>query len=541
MRLAVLCAFAMAASGRAEAYTYTPLETEMAWGLARLNGALFVVDCRNARLLRVDEARRVAKSMSTSFDGAASSPRGLCAVGSSLAYADGASRKIVFVDPREMRRVRDIPAPGPTPQGLAFDGEAIWCADLDADRLYWLDPSSGRVLAEFPTPSYTSRGMTFARGDEASRPKLWVLDSWDMCAYRLTPETGEVEASVAVLPGRPRGILVEGRSLLLSLAARNALVDIAYEERDGYTLSLPIEAHVELRCEVRTRDGKGAPSGAKAVVALPAETPRQSIDDLRCFPGAAKRRTDAYGQTVAVWDVPPLKPGETFGCGWEADVRVLAMRLSPLPRESAGREDVDPAYLRSDSHINGDAATLRGLTDGLQNVPPLEALLGLRNRIFQRMTYKLEGGWDPAEVVLRRGSGSCSEYSFVFASAARSMGVPVRLAGGTCLRASEDKERPTLERVDKPSHRWPEAYIEGYGWVPVDANRDDNAKGPPFRRRYFLALPSGVVVCSRGPLGEGSAMGRNYRARLLTPKGRNRWNRGVRGVWRLKELTPWTM
>ena len=532
----VFALLAYAAVCSAELEDYTPIDTRMCWGIAELDGSRFVTDCAGAEVLRLDSNGAILARMSTALNEQPSAPRGLCAVGGSLAYADGASGTIVFVDPQDMRIVRSVQAPGPNPQGLAFDGQFLWCADDDRDCLYRLDAKSAKVLAEVAAPSYTPRGMTW------SADTLWVLDSWDLCAYRVDPSTGAVEASVYLPPGRPRALLASAGRLLVTLADKNALVDLPYVEGPGYILSLPVEAHVTATCTVRPRGDEKAPGGARLLVAIPPTTIRQSVENLTPFPNGCSPETDDFGQSVFVWDVPALDRGRSFSCGWEADVRVWAIRYHPRPCiASEANGAIDSAYLRGDQYVTMDAPAVRALADGLTGLEPLRCLLALRDRIFERMSYKLDGTWDPADVCLERGTGSCSEYTCIFAGAARGMGIPVRFAGATMLRPPQDPNQPSLERLDTVWHRWQEAHVEGYGWLPIDSTRDDYAQGPPFRRRDFLAVGPGVLVCSRGPLGEGTALGVDYRRRLVQPEGqKNAWRIDAAALWRLQALTPWT-
>ena len=529
----VLCAVVGLSSAEFEGYT--PVDTSMSWGIAELNGARFITDCTGGAILRLAPDGSVRARAPAEANGDSTAPRGLCAVGQSLAYADGASREIVFVDPENLSIARRMPAPGPNPQGIAFDGKHLWCADDDEDCLYRMDPRTGEVLGKIPAPSYTPRGIAF-EGD-----KLWVLDSWDLCAYRVDPTTGRVEASVSLPPGRPRALVANDASLLVTLAEKNALVEVPYFESGAYTLSLPVDARLRFACTVRPREGQDAPAGASILVALPRSSIRQSIDNLRPFPQGFSAETDPFGQSVLRWDIPALGPEETFPCGWEADIQVWAIRYHPRPHASSGLPvSVDPAYLRADQYVSIDADPIRALADGLTNLAPLDRLLTLRNRIYEKMSYVRDSRWDPADVVIARGTGSCSEYTSVFAGAARGMGIPVRFAGGSVLRPPEDPANPRLERLDKVWHRWQEVYVDGYGWLPVDSTRDDSSNGPPFRRRNFLAVGPGVLVCSRGPFGEGAALDRDYRRRLLRPEGINAWRVESTALWTLHALTPWT-
>ncbi len=116
----------------------------------------------------------------------------------------------------------------------------------------------------------------------------------------------------------------------------------------------------------------------------------------------------------------------------------------------------------------------------------------------------------------------------------------MRFAGATMLRPPEDRDKPSMERLVTVWHRWQETHVDGWGWLPVDATRDDSSAGPPFRRRNFLAIGPGVLVCSRGPFGDGTALGRDYRRRLVRPEGLDRWKLEATALWRLRALTPWT-
>jgi len=95
---------------------------------------------------------------------------------------------------------------------------------------------------------------------------------------------------------------------------------------------------------------------------------------------------------------------------------------------------------------------------------------------------------------LPRKTGDCGEYSLIFMSLCRAVGIPVRVANAHwCC-----KEK-------KNYHVWNEFYLPDYGWIPADTtdgrtNRDNPeklaGKGDPF---YFLGnLDSGRFISSKG-------------------------------------------
>ena len=510
------------------------VQAKTAWGLAELNGQFLVTDIGSASLLLLHTDGSVISRLQTGPSEKASRPRGLCVVGDQLAYADELTLRIVYVDPSDMSVRGEIAAPGPQPMGLAFDGSALWCADHKEKRLYRLDPRTGRVFGHLPSPGHAPHAMAWSEG------KLWVQDDWDNCAYRVDPTTGVIELSVALPGGTCRGILPRPGALLVVMTAKNDIVEVAYQENGGCAMSLPIDAHVRLEWPISARAKQGAPAGARAVVAVPPDTPRQTITNLRFFPEGVEVVTDEYGQQYAEWAVPPLEHGKPMTFGWEADVRVRFVRYAFVPPDHDTAAPSEPEYLASDRFITVGAPAIRELGAGLEHLHPVTALLALRDRIHERLVYKLEGGWDAADKTLARGNGSCSEYSFVLVSAARAMGIPMRLAGGTALNGAKGPADPGGERPDRIFHRWTEAHVPGWGWVPIDANRDDKRPIPPFRRLHFLALPNRVLVCSRTPLCERARLGTHYLVRLERPQGPNHWGGGPQVLWTVTEHRPWS-
>lgn len=88
------------------------------------------------------------------------------------------------------------------------------------------------------------------------------------------------------------------------------------------------------------------------------------------------------------------------------------------------------------------------------------------NYVRNTLTYQLEGGWNTAPVVLKRGTGSCSEYSFAFISLCRAAGLPARYVGSLVVRNDDAS-------LDDVFHRWPEVFLPHYGWIPIDPQGGD--------------------------------------------------------------------
>jgi transglutaminase-like putative cysteine protease len=86
--------------------------------------------------------------------------------------------------------------------------------------------------------------------------------------------------------------------------------------------------------------------------------------------------------------------------------------------------------------------------------------------IIERMVYERVGGWNIAPTVLKRGNGSCSEYSFVYIAMSRAVGLPARYVGSVAIRGDDAS-------TDDVFHRWVEVYLPNIGWVPIDPSGGD--------------------------------------------------------------------
>jgi transglutaminase-like putative cysteine protease len=147
--------------------------------------------------------------------------------------------------------------------------------------------------------------------------------------------------------------------------------------------------------------------------------------------------------------------------------------------------------------------------DGVRAVSsdPLDLAYRLNDLVRERLTYERDGSWDPAPKVWRRGSGSCSEYHFVFANLCRNAGLPCRYVGASALRSGDD------DYVDTVFHRWSEVFLPGYGWYPIDVSRNDCEDGGPVNDA-FGCTSSNLLELMHGDGGESSMLGWSYVANV---------------------------
>jgi transglutaminase-like putative cysteine protease len=138
----------------------------------------------------------------------------------------------------------------------------------------------------------------------------------------------------------------------------------------------------------------------------------------------------------------------------------------------------------------------------------------LRDKVFQALSYQLDSVWDNADVVLQRGSGSCSEYSFVTSAAWRLNGYPTRFVGASTGRNALASGQP-----DRVHHRWIEIFAPGIGWVPMDCNHNDSGSLTPFSNELVFGNASYYLELLKGGCEDNDWLGRGYTWSYATTSG----------------------
>jgi len=98
------------------------------------------------------------------------------------------------------------------------------------------------------------------------------------------------------------------------------------------------------------------------------------------------------------------------------------------------------------------------------------------------MRYDKSGtGWGRGDALFACDArrGNCTDFHALAIGMARSAGIPARFAIGLSLPAA----RATAETEIPGYHCWAELYVDGRGWVPIDASE---AVKHPDRREYFF-------------------------------------------------------
>lgn len=114
---------------------------------------------------------------------------------------------------------------------------------------------------------------------------------------------------------------------------------------------------------------------------------------------------------------------------------------------------------------------------------PLQQARLLYDHIIESMTYDKKGeGWGRGDAIYACDvrTGNCTDFHSLFIGEARSLNIPTRFAMGFPL-PSDIKEGSVLGY-----HCWAEFYIEGRGWIPIDAS--EAHKFPEKKELFFGGL-----------------------------------------------------
>ncbi len=359
---------------------------------------------------------------------------------------------LVRVDPVDGSVLRKAPSPSRAVSALVFDGTYLWSGDRSSDSIYLVEPSSGEVIFSFPAPGPRVSGLS-SRGEF-----LFVLDYQDRRVYRV----------------RKRG-------------------DQAAWTWGGRRV------HLCYRVLQHNR-GDRAAEKLTAWIAVPREDRRQKfLSPIRWIPAPAGFDQDEWGGRFARFEFAQVAPGKTVEARMEVDLELRNLRRCIYPDQVKGLEAI-PAEVRKKYLADGNKFQLgdpflkklvRETVGPEKN--PWWIARKLARAVGERTSYELSGGWEPAPVVLKRGSGSCSEYTFAFIALCREAGLPARFAGSVVVRG----ENGTFDDV---FHRWAQVYLPPFGWVDWDVQAADSPYPGVFAERLCVRNDRYLVTTLGGGL-----------------------------------------
>ena len=470
-----------------------------ATGMAFDGTAFWTADRKTDKLYRIDPA---SGKVLASLDAPGYFCTGLAWDGKHLWVADmdftntateSYCGKIYQLDVQTGHILKVIMAPASDPQGLAWDGTYLWVADNGTDELYQISSEDGTTIRTFKAPAGDPRGLTW------DGSYLWASDRSRDELYRIEPKSGRV---IMILPSPgpyPWGLAWAENTLWALDYQTDEIAQIAVFADSPYTRSRERFADITFSHDV-INFGPGTVTDLNVFLALPKNRSTQEIIAIDFPKNPDGKSTDRWGQEVARFKKTGMKAGERFSSQMHVRARIYDVMYHLFP-EKAGSLKTIPADIRGrfladdDKYRLQDPVIRQAVKDAVGTEDnPYWIARDIYDYLREKLFYKRSGGWDIAPTVLQRGSGSCSEYTFVYIAMCRAAGVPARYAGSVVVRGEDAS-------FDFVYHRWVEVYLPGYGWVPVDPSGGDQ-ESPRDQANFFGHLDNRFLITTEG--GGGS-------------------------------------
>lgn len=400
------------------------------------------------------------------------------------------------LDPEDGTIVHTVQAPANSPRGITWDGEYLWTVDNQHDKVIQFNPEDGTTIKSFRSPASDPRGITF------DGRYLWISDRMKDELYMVSPEDGSV-IIITEAPGNfTRGLAYFDGNLWAGDSQQDQVYQLAVRDGERVRRSQAQRSKITYTHQV-TNFGPGLLKEADVHMAIPEDRENQEIhQEVTYTPGYTNLVTDQWNQETAHFHQENIQPGVTVNYEMEVEATLYDVRWFIFPDEVGSLDeipgDIKERYLVNNEKYQYDHPIIReGIKEALGHQTsdnPYWKLRDLFNYLIDNMYYEMVGGWNTAPTVLERGNGSCSEYTFVFISMCRAVGIPARYVGSVVKRGDEAS-------MDDVFHRWVEVYLPNYGWVPVDPSGGDK-KWPRDQANYIGHLSNRFLITTQS--GGGS-------------------------------------
>ncbi len=437
----------------------------MPTGLAYDGQHLWLADSHTDKIYKLNPANGQVLS---SFESPGFHPQGLAWDGTHLWHVDAVEKYLYRIDPATGIAVKVLESNAANPRDIAWDGKDIWMIDHKSDAVLRVSPVDGMMIQTFPSPAAEPTGITF------DGKYLWIADRATDRIYLINPQDGLCLSSFRACGPFAYG-LAWGNHTLWSVDYENKeIYQIEVFSKDIMTRWDKKELQLQFVKEFRNY-GPGTVKTLDIYLPVPENRDNQFLYGQVAFePQATGIITDNWEQKISHFHYDNLKSGAVVKPGWQVKADVYAIEYFIYPDKVGSLDDI-PADIKEKYLVDGDKYQI--------NDPFIKELAKkiareeknpywIARRVFEYLTENLSynlkpvGGWNPAPTVLKRGTASCSEYSYSMIALCRALGVAVRYVGAVSLRGDD-------AGVDDVFHRWTEVYLPPYGWIPFDANKGD--------------------------------------------------------------------
>lgn len=419
---------------------------------------------------------------------------GLAWVGQFLWCSDNGNDQICQINVEDSAITKTIALGTDNPRGLAWDGEFLWCVDSKAKRIYKLNPETGVYADTLISPGGNNRGLAWDGN------YLWCTDHDKDEIYRLETDRGRI-FTILNAPGTySYGLAFDGEFLWNVDYEHDRIYKISIAGTEKYQITDPFQ--VKIRYTATIKNVGSSLMNLKTYLACPFETVYQTLEDsIRFYEYPHNFFDDVFGQRIAYYE-EQVSVGEEKMYQWSVPATLYNIRYFLHP-DSVGELTDIPQEIMDLYTIDG---TKYDIAHPLIKMAAAEAIgeetnlywqvRNIHDYVISHVEYVNDSSWDTAPAVLSNGTGSCSEYTFLFVSLCRAAGIPARMEAGGHLRDD-------LPYDDRVFHRWHQVYFPNYGWVPIDCTWDDK-QYPSSQARYFGAMSNQAFSTT---IGGGGATG----------------------------------
>jgi transglutaminase-like putative cysteine protease len=291
-------------------------------------------------------------------------------------------------------------------------------------------------------------------------------------------------------------LLIGSFGIALSLHAARSTAAAASSTEDSRTFEFSYQVHFP---------ASPRPDGAVHLwipyptTADPYQSPATSVSVTESIPHTMGRDLE-YGDDFVMFTPTPDQVAAGFDAGIRFTVTrnedvalrngVVVRRTSYVPPSPAMLQ----RYLQPDKLVPLDgviAQLAQQQTAGAHT--PIEKARKIYDYVVSTMRYDKSGeGWGRGDAVWACDSkrGNCTDFHSVFIGMMRYSGMPARFEIG--FPVPEGK----LEGEIPGYHCWSEFYIDGIGWIPVDAS--EASKNPAKKDYFFGSLDVNRVLFTYG-------------------------------------------
>jgi transglutaminase-like putative cysteine protease len=458
-----------------------PCPVQEPMGMASDGESLFIADMATRTIVKLRTSDGVVTGK---FDAYGNAPTGLAWHDGTLFSAD---RNLDWIGRRKQGAGPDL---SPVlyyekwPTGMVHDGTSLWVVDARESKIHRIDPIDGTTIASFAAPASHPTGIAF------DGHRLWVADHGADELYMVDRRDGTVNAILPAPGPYPSALAMHNGALWVADYQVRKLFQVSLPDETPYLEDQERRAHVSFEVTYRAK-GPGKIVNLVSYLALPADIPGQHVLGALAFdPQPARIETDKWGQRLAVFELGAITGGQHKRVRWDGDFSLFRVRFAMVPErvDAAKIPGNLQAYLADDAKYDLGSPVVSELVDKLtaDRMGTYDKARAIYEHLAKVITYDRVGGWNNAATVLKRGTGSCSEYTFSLVAMLRKAGIPARYVGALSERGDEAS-------FDDVFHRWAEAWMPGYGWVPMDANAA-HGRGPGERASYFGGRSNRHVV-----------------------------------------------